>query len=184
MESEDKFVERLAKRHSFSTTAVQAVLVALRRGGGRMAQFSHADFGGMSQWSPGMSMVGDMFNTQLKSRLDALCADIVAYLTASEVVGSDVSSKPEEVSYRSETRPPAWWPIGLGHPAAVGGQNDLRYAIFSETRRLVIDDRGTVSTYDTGDHQIFGVAQVQSGERTLSFTSQSGLVKVTDLTKV
>jgi hypothetical protein len=36
-----------------------------------MAQFSHADFGGMSQWSPGMSMVGDMFNTQLKAKLDA-----------------------------------------------------------------------------------------------------------------
>ena len=107
-----------------------------------MAQFSHADFGGMSQWSPGMSMVGDMFNTQLKSRLDALCTDIVAHLTASEVVGSDVSSKPEEVSYRSEPTSPAWWPNGLGHPAAVGGQNDLRYAIFPETRRLVIDDRG------------------------------------------
>ena len=66
----------------------------------------------------------------------------------------------------------------------MGGQNDLRYVIFPETRRLVIDDRGTVSTYDTGDHQIFGVAQVQSSERTLSFTSQSGMVKVTDLTKV
>jgi hypothetical protein len=35
------------------------VLAALRSGGDRMAQFSHADFGGMSQWSPGMSMVGD-----------------------------------------------------------------------------------------------------------------------------
>ena len=52
-----------------------------------MAQFSHADFGGMSQWSPGMSMVGDMFNTQLKSKLDALCTDIVAHLDASEVSG-------------------------------------------------------------------------------------------------
>ena len=184
MDSEDEFVERLAKRHSLSPAAVQVVLVALRRGGGRMAQFSHADFGGMSQWSPGMSMVGDMFNTQLKSRLDALCTDIVAYLTAPEDVGRDVSSKPEEVSYRSKVTSPAWWPNGLGHPAAVGGQNDLRYAIFPETRRLVIDDSGTISTYDTGDHQIFGVAQAQSSERTLSFTSQSGLVKVTDLTKV
>ena len=184
MDSEDEFVERLAKRHSLSPAAVQVVLVALRRGGGRMAQFSHADFGGMSQWSPGMSMVGDMYNTQLKSRLDALCTDIVAQLTASEVRGSDVSSKPEEVSYRSAAASPAWWPNGLGHPAAVGGQNDLRYAIFLETRRLVIDDRGTISTYDTGDHKIFGVAQAQSSERTLSFTSQSGLVKVTDLTKV
>ena len=86
MGSEDKFVERLAKRHSFSTTAVQAVLVALRRGGGRMAQFSHADFGGMSQWSPGMSTVGDMFNTQLKSRLGALCTDIVARLKSLAVM--------------------------------------------------------------------------------------------------
>lgn len=149
-----------------------------------MAQFSHADFGGMSQWSPGMSMVGDMFNTQLKSTLDALCTDIVAHLTASGVVGSDVGSRPEEVSYRSAATSPAWWPNGLGHPAAVGGQNDRRYAIFPATRRLVIDDRGSISTYDTGDHQIFGVAQAQSSERALSFTPQNGLVKVTDLTKL
>jgi hypothetical protein len=49
-----------------------------------MAQFSHPDFGGMSQWSPGMSMVGDMFNTQLKSKLDALCTDLAAHLDASD----------------------------------------------------------------------------------------------------
>ena len=184
MESEDKFVERLAKRHSLAPAAVQVVLVALRRGGGRMAQFSHADFGGMSQWSPGMSMVGDMFNSQLKSKLDALCTDIAAHLDASEAVSGAVTSKPDEVSYRSEAASPGWWPSDLGHPAAVGGQNDLRYAIFPETRRLVIEDRGTIFTYDTGNHQIFGVSQTQSSDRTLSFTSQSGLVKVTDLTKV
>src|SRR4029078_10596924 len=109
-------LRRVEKLYSLASAAVQAVFAALRRGGGRMAQFSHADFGGMSQWSPGMSMVGDMFNTQLKSRLDALCTDIVAYLTASEVVGSHVSSKPEEVSYRSEATSSAWWPNGLGHP--------------------------------------------------------------------
>ncbi|MGB6954168.1 MAG: hypothetical protein WBE54_02840 [Bradyrhizobium sp.] len=68
-------IDRLAKKHSVSPAAVQVVLAALRSGGGRMAQFSHADFGGMSQWSTGMSMVGDMFNTQLKAKLDALCSD-------------------------------------------------------------------------------------------------------------
>jgi putative SOS response-associated peptidase YedK len=62
-------IDRMAKKHSVSPAAVQVVLAALRSGGGRMAQFSHADFGGMSQWSPGMSMVGDMFNTQLKAIL-------------------------------------------------------------------------------------------------------------------
>src|ERR1700731_976619 len=64
-------IDRMAKKHSVSPAAVQVVLAALRSGGGRMAQFSHADFGGMSQWAPGMSMVGDMFNTQLKAKLDA-----------------------------------------------------------------------------------------------------------------
>ena len=54
-----------------------------------MAQFSHSEFGGMSQWSPGMSMVGDMFNTQLKSKLDALCTDISTHLNRSESTGAD-----------------------------------------------------------------------------------------------
>jgi CelD/BcsL family acetyltransferase involved in cellulose biosynthesis len=70
----------MAEKHSLSPAVVEAALSALRSGGGSMAQFSHADFGGMSQWSPGMSMVGDMFNKQLKAKLDALCSDVAHYL--------------------------------------------------------------------------------------------------------
>jgi hypothetical protein len=176
-------VDRMAKKHSVSPTAVQVVLAALRSGGGRMAQFSHADFGGMSQWSPGMSMVGDMFNTQLKAKLDALCSDIAAHLDTAESAGG-VRPEGDEVSYRSQNRWDGGGPSGLGSPAAVGAQNDLRYAVFPETRRLVIDDRGTVSVYDTGSHRIFGVAQAQSTDRTLTFTSQDGLVRIADLSKV
>jgi hypothetical protein len=175
-------VDRMAKKHSVSPAAVQVVLAALRSGGGRMAQFSHADFGGMSQWSPGMSMVGDMFNTQLKAKLDALCSDIAAHLDTSETVGG--ARAEAEVSYHSQTRTEDWWPAGLGRPASVGSQNDLRYAVFPETRRLVIDDQGTVSVYDTGSHRIFGVAQAQSADQTLTFTSQDGLVRIADLPKV
>ena len=174
-------VDRMEKKHSVSPEAVKVVLAALRRGGGRMAQFSHADFGGMSQWSPGMSMVGDMFNTQLKAKLDALCTDIAAHLDASETADG---ARSEEVSYRSWTRSEDWWPAGLGRPGAVGAQNDLRYAVFPETRRLVIDDQGTISIYDTGSHRIFGVAQAQSADRTLTFTSQDGLVRIADLPRV
>jgi hypothetical protein len=174
-------VDRMAKKHSVSPAAVQVVLAALRRGGGRMAQFSHADFGGMSQWSPGMSMVGDMFNTQLKAKLDALCTDIAAHLDASETADG---ARSEEVSYRSWTRSEDWWPAGVGKAGAVGTQNDLRYAVFPETRRLVIDDQGTILIYDTGSHRIFGVAQAQSADRTLTFTSQDGLVRIADLPKV
>jgi hypothetical protein len=66
----------------------------------------------------------------------------------------------------------------------VGAQNDLRYAVFPETRRLVIEDHGTISIYDTGSHRIFGVAQAQSADQTVTFTSQDGLVRVADLPKV
>jgi hypothetical protein len=148
-----------------------------------MAQFSHSDFGGMSQWSPGMSMVGDMFNRQLNAKLDALCSDTAAYLDASPAAAG-TRSTPDEVSYRSTSGSRDWWPAGLGRPGSVGAQNDLRYAVFPDTRRLVIDDQGTVSVYDTGDHRIFGVAQGQSSDQTLSFISQNGLVRVADLAKV
>jgi hypothetical protein len=176
-------VDRMAKKHEVSPAAVEVVLAALRSGGGRMAQFSHADFGGMSQWSPGMSMVGDMFNTQLKAKLDALCSDIAAHLAASPTAEASRSAS-DDVSYRSMSGSADWWPAGLGRPGAVGAQNDLRYAVFPETRRLVIDDRGEITVYDTGSHRIFGVAQAQSSDRTLSFTSQDGLVRVANLPKV
>jgi hypothetical protein len=176
-------VERMAKKHAVSPSAVEVVLTALRSGGGRMAQFSHADFGGMSQWSPGMSMVGDMFNTQLKAKLDALCSDIAAHLDLAEASGGGHAAR-DEVSYRSPSRPADWWPSGLGRPGAVGAQNDLRYAVFPDSYRLVIDDQGTISIYDTGHHRIFGVAQAQSADHTLAFTSQDGLVRVADLPKV
>jgi hypothetical protein len=181
--TDGELVDRMAKRHSVSSAAVQVVLAALRSGGGRMAQFSHADFGGMSQWSPGMSMVGDMFNTQLKAKLDALCTDIAAHLDLSEAAGGRRAAG-DEVSYRSAAQSSDWWLAGLGSPGSVGAQNDLRYAVFPESHRLAIDDRGAVSIYDTGDHRIFGVAQAQSGDRTLTFTSQDGLVRVADLPKV
>jgi len=100
-ETDSELVELLAKRHAVSPAAVQVVMTALRNGGGRMAQFSHGDFGGMSQWSPGMSMVGDMFNTQLKSKLDALCTDIAAHLNTSKAAMDEMRSVNDAVSYRS-----------------------------------------------------------------------------------
>jgi hypothetical protein len=181
MANKDELIARMAKKHEVSPAAVEVVLMALRSGGGRMAQFSHMDFGGMSQWSPGMSMVGDMFNTRLKSKLDALCSDLAEHLGSDAAVGSN---GPSDVSYRPESRSADWWPDELGRAGAVGAQNDLRYAVFPETRRLVIDDLGAISIYDTGNHRILGVSQAQSAERTITFTSQDGLVRVADLPKV
>ena len=74
-----------------------------------------------------------------------------------------------------------WWPEILGSPASVGAQNNLRYAYFPSTQRLAIDMNGRVTVYDTGDNRIGGFSQQQSGDQSLTFTSQYGLVRVADL---
>ncbi|MER8975276.1 hypothetical protein [Mesorhizobium sp. M0800] len=180
--SEEALIDRIAARHAISTDAVRAVLQALKRGGGRMAQFSHREFGGMAQWSSGMTMVGDMFNDSLKTKLNAVATELVAHLRDNP----EALVRSDEVSYRSPLRPAsdAWWPPEFGQPNSTGAQNDLRYAIFSDARRLVIDDHGKYSVYDTGEHDISGISQAQSSGSTLTFTSQDGLVRVSDLKKV
>ncbi len=57
----------------------------------------------------------------------------------------------------------------------------MRYAVFPEKRRLIIDDHGRTKIYDTGDHSISGVSQAQSTDSTLTFVSQHGIVRVSDL---
>jgi hypothetical protein len=77
-----------------------------------------------------------------------------------------------------------WWPESLGHAASTGAQNDLRYAFFPATRRLAIRVGDRLTIYDTGDHQISGFSQQQSGDQSLTFTSQHGLVRIADLNEV
>src|ERR1700688_4380671 len=180
--NEEGFISRVSIRHSISADAVRTILQALRSGGGTMAQFSHPDFGGMSQWSSGMTMVGDMFNTGLKAKLDAVCTELAASLPPTPLTDRDRSREDGEASYRATKCASNWWPANLGTPSAVGAQNDLRYAVFP--RRLAIKDGDHVEIYDTGNHRIFGVAQAQSADQTLTFTSQDGLVRVKDLPKV
>jgi hypothetical protein len=173
--SEESHVERIALRHSVSPDAVRTTLRALRSSGGSMAQFSHPEFGGMSQWSPGMTMVGDIFNNQLKSKLDAVCSELARYAT--ETSGDGPRNDRDaaiEVIYRKAPQGISWWPVGLGTP--------LRYAVFP--RRLAIKDSEQIDIYDTGNHRISGVAQAQSTDQALTFTSQDGLVRVKDLPKV
>ena len=187
--TEDALVARLAERHGISSAGVRAVLTALRSGGGSMAQFSHADFGGMSQWSSGMTMVGDMFNDGLKSKLDAIATELVAYVRANPATSSAGHSQADQsknVSYRSQhpDKSSNWWPDGLGVPGSVGTQNDIRYAVFPDSRRLVIDDHGATTIYDTADHRISGVGQAQGSGSTLTFTSQHGVVRVSELSEI
>ena len=77
-----------------------------------------------------------------------------------------------------------WWPDDLGEPSTSGSQNEIRYAVFREARRLIIKDRGQLHTYDTGEHQISGVSQAQSQSDSLIFTSQDGPLDPSELKRL
>ena len=77
-----------------------------------------------------------------------------------------------------------WWPGELGQPSSSGAQNGMRYAVFPSRKRLLVEENGTVTTYDTGDHRIGGVGQQDGHSRTLAFSSDDGPVALEKLQKV
>ena len=172
--SEQKAIDELAERHGFSREAVRSMLESVARGHGTMAQFDHPEFGGRGQWMRGgMTMVSDMFNDSLKSRVAALCADLSKMVENNPTPPEPVSLfvPPSNASRR-------WWPADLGEPNSTGSQNDVRYAYFAQARRLAIELHGKVTVYDTLDHQITRFSQQQCHAGSLSFYSQHGLIDV------
>ena len=160
---------KLAIEHGVSAGAVAVLAEALSLSQGRAAQFSHPELGGMGQWmSGGMLMIGDMFNHELKAKVDRLCHAVAAAIANAPREGSGPREQP-----RGD--PIGWWPAAFGTPSAAGAQNAMRYAFFRATKRLAVDDNGTVSFYDTGEHYLTGVSQQQSSTQTLTFTSTDGM---------
>lgn len=79
----------------------------------------------------------------------------------------------------------SWWPPELSKPSSSGEQNGVRYAVFPDQRRLVVEQGGKVAQYDTGEHRISGVSQAQGAKGGAPrFTSQSGEVELASLKKV
>ena len=194
-------LSEIASRHGVSFGAVEHLLYAVMAGQGNQAQFNHPDLGGMGQWSlGGMTMVGDMFNNNLKARVDALCTELSNLVRSTSGLmqaSSSFQSQSQGGGYGSQQSwnngggvslfvPGSmssgnWWPQDLGYPSSTGAQNNLRYAFFPASRRLAIDLAGAISVYDTGDHMIGGFSQQQGGDQSITFTSQYGLVRVIDL---
>jgi hypothetical protein len=204
-----RIVDDVARRHGFSSDAVTAMLGAVSAGYGNQAQFNHQEFGGMGQWSSGgMIMIGDMFNNQLKGRVDSLCQELAGLIKNQPLFAMPAQSQSQSQAggwqgqsgggYQQQgsggvtgsslfvpnTQFGNWWPADLGVPGSTGAQNNLRYAYFPGSRRLAIDVGGQISVYDTGNHQIGGFSQQQSGDQSISFTSQFGLVRVADLPRI
>jgi hypothetical protein len=183
-------IDELARRYAVSTDAVMTMLQAVVNGHGSMAQFSHPELGGSGQWMQGgMTMVGDMFNYGLKSKVDGLCSELSQLLGQQPFVPPPAStqsqSQQDGVSLFVPDAPGLasghWWPAELGSPNGTGAQNQIRYAYFGAARRLAVDLNGHVTVYDTLDHQIGGVSQQQGGGSSLTFTSQYGTVGVSSL---
>lgn len=179
-----RIVADVAHRHGVSEDAVRALLLAVAAGGGTQAQFSIPELGGMGQWSRGgMVMVGDMFNDALKARVNALCLELADHLPAAPFAQQSQGARDVSL-FAAGSGSGNWWPADLGHASSTGAQNALRYAVFPGSRRLAIAEGDRVAVYDTGDHLIGGVSQQQSGDRTLTFTSQFGTVHLGDLRKI
>jgi hypothetical protein len=179
-------VTDIASRHGFSLDAALRLLDSLLHGQGTQAQFDHPEFGGMGQWSRGgMIMIGDMFNQGLKYRVDALCNDLSGLLGRENSIQAQAQSSQSQMQgggYGSIlAAASSWWPGDLGQPSSSGAQNDMRYAFFPAARRIAIQQGGRVHIYDSGDHQFSGFSQQQGGGQSLTFNSQYGTVRVSDL---
>jgi hypothetical protein len=74
-----------------------------------------------------------------------------------------------------------WWPIDLGIPASSGSGESLRYAYFPLKCRLVIEQCGSLTIYDTGDYQFRGAIQSNPRDTKLSFSSQRGRINLDKL---
>jgi hypothetical protein len=175
-------VADLAQRYRVSDGAVRALLDAVVRGGGAMAQFSHPELGGSGQWMRGgMTMVGDMFNSGLQTTVSGICSELSSLMVSGEVLVTPAarSSAGAFGSVGSD-----WWPSDLGRPSSSGGQNDAAYAYFPGPRRLAIRRGSQITLYDTGEHAISGVQQQQGGRGSLEFSSQFGTFTVDSLAVV
>ena len=166
-------LEAIAADTGFSTEAVDAMARSMARGGGRMAQFDHPAFGGPGQWMDGgMLMISDPFDHALKQRIARLCTRLAERGSVDH--GSRTDAQSVDV-------PSTWYPATLGVPSMSGAQDRTRYAWFAGSRRLVVDEEGQVTHYDTGDHRIGGVSQQRGSSATPVFTSQHGPLHVASL---
>ena len=194
-------IDALAQRYSVSADAAMALLQALVNGNGTMAQFNHPELGGTGQWMRGgMTMVGDMFNYGLKSKVDGLCSELSQLLAQQPFVPMPTSFQSQsQTNYQQQGDHVSagsvslfvpdtlgrgsnqWWPAELGIPNGSGAQNQVRYAYFNGAHRLAVELNGHVTVYDSLDHQIGGVSQQQGSGGSLTFTSQYGTVNLSNL---
>lgn len=166
----EEAIKDIASNHDVSVGTVATLLSGLEITGGNQVQFNISELGGMGQWQPGMIMVGDMFNSALKAKVDRLCTELSALSR----------TLPREQPAATTST------ITSGSLATFkGSQNNSHYAYHASDKRLVIENGGKTTLYDTTGYPLTGVQQSQDGSgKHLSFTYPGGSVKVTDLKEI
>ena len=183
-------IEETAKRHGLEFQTVEALLNAIVKGHGTMAQFNIPELGGAGQWMKGgMNMIGDMFNHGLKVKVEQVASELSDLVSTRVIFTSEENDPAYQSEYQSdsalvEVKPGSAWPTVFGNPTASGSQNNFRYAYFAPKHRLVVEEDGKRSIYDTKHHHISGVAQQQGNSRSYRFTSQEGEIDLSDLTLI
>ncbi len=173
----NNFIKETALQYNLSIRTVEELARAIIHGNGTMAQFNLQELGGSGQWMKGgMTMVGDMFNNNLKAKVDQVCTTI-ANKIRSEVFFEISKKNNDELDASPVTEE---WPAIFGKPTTSGSQNNMRYAFFPSVKRLIIDQDGKRTIYDTKQHTISGVSQQQGLRNTMAFQSQTGTVKLED----
>lgn len=171
----EQLANNIAARYGLSYNSAVQMIIAVNNGSGTMAQFSCPELGSGQWMKGGMTMVSDMFNYALKNTVVNLCEEISNALATTQVF------PPVQAG---STTGGGWWPAELGYPSSVGGQNDVRYAVFPQTRRLAIQRNGQIAIFDTLDNNIGGVSQQQGSSDSLTFSSQYGTISVNSLPRV
>lgn len=186
-------VRDIAAQYNLHPETVQSLLNAVVQGNGTMAQFNLPELGGPGQWMKGgMTMVGDMFNSSLRGTVDKLCNELAEMVTTAvwfESNDSPAGVTPTHEDAREQpgaqtgffSQPSTSWPAIFGNPTSSGSQHNFRYAYFGPVHRLVIEDGGKRTIYDTKHHQITGVSQQQGATSSYRFTSQEGQVDLSAL---
>ncbi|KAB1068592.1 SHOCT domain-containing protein [Tamlana haliotis] len=178
-ESSMQNIANIANNYGVTIETAMELAHALRQTNGTMAQFYLPELGGGGQWMQGgMTMVGDMFNNQLRALVDGICIAI-----SNAVIQGALQYQPlAQVKNQDGSLSPSghWWG-NLGYPNSSGSQNGTSYAIFNQIHRLAIQENGKVTIFDTLDHQIGGVGQQQGGNYDVNFSSQYGTIDLNTL---
>lgn len=179
-----QLVEDIAAKYNLQSATVESLLNAIISGGGTMAQFNIPELGGSGQWMKGgMTMVGDMFNSSLRATVEKLCSEL-SNLASTKLLfeeTSETAEKKQQINSGFTANSSSSWPSVFGNPTASGSQNNFKYAYFAPVKRLVIEENGKQTIYDTKHHYITGISQQQGSGNSHRFTSQDGTVDLGSL---